>query len=86
MLTALILSLGLNLLLGSITLFSHKALERKNREQIRERQSHAATTKDLLDRLMHSEGRTWTPPPVSVPTEEVIDEETKLMMEGWKEV
>ena len=88
MLFPLILSLSLNLALTGLTLFSYKVLDRKNREQVRERQAHAATTKELLDRLMYVTNKPWVPTPreTAQAVEEELDEDTQLALAGWTEV
>lgn len=84
MLLALLLSLSLNLAFVALTLFQHKSLEKKDRKAERERLTHLGVEREFLDRIMHLSGSTWTPPPRETkPNEEAIDEETKLVLEGW---
>jgi hypothetical protein len=47
----------------------------------RTRNQHAARENELLDRIMHQQGRTWTPPPRPALVED--DEPTE---EGWTQV
>lgn len=61
---------------------------RYNRDRERERNAFSAERAELLDRIMHMKGFTWTTPPR--PAEEKDDgepdEETKLLLEGWRQV
>ena len=86
MLTALILSLSLNLGLTGLSLFHLKNLREKDRAWVRESRRYADMISGLLDRLMHATGQTWTPPPRPVKDEELIDEELQKQLEGWREV
>lgn len=63
-----------------------RVVREQNNQLKRDRANHKQTVMELVDRLMHKEGSTWTPPPRVVEDEEVIDEELKLQLEGWKEV
>lgn len=83
---ALILSLVLNVILAGLSLFQLKALEKKDRKQERERSAAVLVQTNLIDRLMHKEGVTWTPAPRPVQDEILIDDETKAALEGWREV
>jgi hypothetical protein len=40
------------------------------RQEIRRMSALLQSNRDLTDRLMHSEGKTWTPPPRPISTEE----------------
>lgn len=86
MITSLVLALALNLVLAALSLFQHKQLKLLNKEWARESRRHSEVIANLLDRLMHATGQTWTPPPRPVADEEVIDEELKNQLEGWREV
>ena len=81
----LVLSVGLLLsLFYSYSLFNLlKSVEHKRR---RDWDFARQTERELLDRIMHMEGKTWTPPPVVIKEEQELDEETKMMLEGWREV
>lgn len=87
MLLALVLSLTLNLLLGGLTLFYFKSLEKKDRRNERERLAHVAVEREFLDRIMHLSGKTWVVPPRELPKEEeeLLDEETQMMLAGWRD-
>ncbi len=78
--------LSLFLVLSLVTLWSQtKALEKMLRREERERANHKQTVQELIDRLMHKEGVTWTPPPRNTDDAE-ISEDIKRQLEGWKEV
>lgn len=58
----------------------HRAMER-------ERAKYAQREAELLDRLMHVTGHTWTPPPRVVDeVEPEEDEELQQHREGWVQV
>jgi len=84
----LALSLTLNLILAAITLFLLKQAEKKDRRNERVRQEYGLMQRDLLDRLMHVTGKTWTLPPKEnlEEGEVLIDEETKRQLEGWRDI
>ena len=64
-----------------------RVIREQNNQLKRDRASHKQTVTELIDRLMHKEGVTWTPPPKVVrEDDDEIDEDTKRAIEGWKEV
>ena len=88
MLLALILSLVLNLGLVILTLF-HTRFHRELVHNLRrDRLNSFQRETELMDRLMHMSGSTWTPPPREKLAEDetLIDDETKAELEGWIQV
>ena len=66
--------LGLNLAQAVVTWVLGGSLNKSQREAVRERRHNESVQKDLIDRLMHQSGSTWTPPPRverEAPTEDV---------------
>ncbi len=53
------------------------------RAHTREKQVLLQQNTDLVDRIMHISGSTWTPPPRPEIVEEIESEEFKLHREGW---
>lgn len=72
-------------LLGNLAAF--KLVKSFPRERERERNVWMQRESELLDRLMHQAGQTWTRPPLpKVEEEPPTEEEIKRQEEGWKEV
>jgi hypothetical protein len=84
----LTLILSLAVLGSSLLAYSqHRTVWRMSRERERDRNAWAARESELLDRLMHATGVTWTPPPRPEIGEDKGDEEfVTRITEGWKEV
>ncbi len=62
-----------------------KVLRGNNRNMERQKNVSNARESELIDRIMHMNGVTWTAPPRTEKPEEDIDENTKLALAGWQE-
>jgi hypothetical protein len=83
----LILSLGLSLFSTGLMWRQHNHLKTLKRMNERELSLLRGERTELLNKLMHVTGHTWELPPRPVDDKEIeIDEETKLALQGWKEV
>ncbi len=80
----LLLSLSVTLLVclaGDLMLIRY--MRANDRAHIREKQILMQQNTDLIDRVMHMSGSTWTPPPRPEVVEETESEEIKRHREGW---
>lgn len=86
---ALLLILSSCLLLSLFSnWFLFKGYKRQDRQHQRDIMFEREYNRNLLDRLMHVTGNTWTLPPREnlKPEEEILDPELQRQLEGWREV
>jgi len=74
---SLVLNLSLSLALWALVRF----MKSQSREASREKMVLLNSNRDFADRIMHTEGKTWTPPP----RPEVVTEEVEFEPD-WEEV
>lgn len=87
MLTLLIINGLLSLFLGFVVYWQNKTIGKQQRYVDSLIQKHELRQAELVDRIMYLSGKTWVLPPRETQTDDgEIDEETKLALEGWKEI
>lgn len=84
---------SLNVLQVALLYLLYKSQGGERRAMERERQAHNQMMREVMDRVMHFEGRTWTPPPLTEEEKERArreqeerDEANKRALEGWSEL